>query len=224
MEIERKFLIKQIPEDLGRYPHTPMEQAYISTEPVIRIRRSGEQYWLTCKGPGLLKREEFELPLTETEYGALLVKTEGAPIVKDRYEIPLGEFLIQLDVFQPPLAPLMMAEVEFPSEVEAVAFCPPNWFGREVTQDHCYTNAYLSRRLRRTEQGSLIPGRYRHFKGGEYQLLCTATHSETQETMVVYRALYGEKGLWVRPAAMWSEEVCRDGYCGPRFYPIDEEA
>ena len=99
MEIERKFLIKQIPENLDRYPHTPMEQAYISTEPVIRIRRSGEQYWLTCKGPGLLKREEFELPLTETEYGSLLLKTEGAPIVKDRYEISLGEHLAQLDVF-----------------------------------------------------------------------------------------------------------------------------
>ena len=90
MEIERKFLIRQMPEDLDCYPHTPMEQAYISTEPVIRIRRSGEAYWLTCKGPGLLKREEFELSLTEKEYGALLLKTEGAPIVKDRYEIPMG--------------------------------------------------------------------------------------------------------------------------------------
>ena len=224
MEIERKFLIKQVPEHLDRYPCTPMEQAYISTEPVIRIRRSGEQYWLTCKGPGLLKREEFELPLTEAEYGSLLLKTEGAPIVKDRYEIPLGEHLVQLDVFQPPLAPLVMAEVEFSSEEEAAAFCPPNWFGEEVTQDPCYTNAYLSRCLLRAAQASLIPGRYRHFKGGEYQLLCTATHSETQETMVVYRALYGEKGLWVRPAARWSEEVYRDGYQGPRFYPIDEEA
>ena len=224
MEIERKFLISQMPEQLDCCPRMPMEQAYISTEPVIRIRRSGEQYWLTCKGPGLLKREEFELPLTEKEYGELLLKTEGAPIVKDRYEIPMGEHLIQMDVFHPPLAPLVMAEVEFSSEEEAAAFCPPDWFGEEVTQDPRYTNAYLSRRLHRTEQGCLVPGRYRHFKGRDYQLLCTATHSETQETMVVYRALYGEKGLWVRPAAMWSEEVCRDGYCGPRFYPISEEA
>ena len=223
MEIERKFLIRQMPEPLDCYPHTPMEQAYISTEPVIRIRRSGEQYWLTCKGPGLLKREEFELPLTEESYGALLLKAEGAPIVKDRYEIPMGEHLIQMDVFHPPLAPLIMAEVEFSSEEEASAFCPPDWFGEEVTQDPCYTNAYLSSHLRRTEQGGLIPGHYRRFKGGEYQLLCTTTHSETQELMVVYRALYGERGLWVRPAAMWSEEVCRDGYRGPRFYPINEE-
>lgn len=61
------------------------------------------------------------------------------------------------------------------------------------------------------------PGRYRHFKGGEYQVLFTARHSETQEPMVVYRALYGEGGLWVRPAAMWAEPVERDGYSGPRF-------
>lgn len=61
------------------------------------------------------------------------------------------------------------------------------------------------------------PGRYRHFKGNEYQVLFTARHSETQELMVVYRALYGEGGLWVRPAAMWAECVDRDGYSGPRF-------
>ena len=159
MEIERKFLIRQMPEDLDRYPHTPMEQAYISTQPVIRIRRSGEQYWLTCKGPGLMKREEFELPLSEKEYGSLLLKTEGAPIVKDRYDITMGKYLVQLDIFHSPLAPLAMAEVEFSSEKEAAAFCPPDWFGEEVTQDPCYANAYLSRRLRRTEQGGFIPGR-----------------------------------------------------------------
>ncbi len=65
-------------------------------------------------------------------------------------------------------------------------------------------------------------GRYRHFKGKEYQLLGVAQHSETLEAMVVYRALYGAHGLWVRPAAMWSETVERDGYCGPRFTYIGE--
>lgn len=67
----------------------------------------------------------------------------------------------------------------------------------------------------------LKPGKYRHFKGGEYELLYVAKHSETLEPMVVYRALYGEGGVWVRPAAMWSEQVERDGYCGPRFTPIE---
>jgi hypothetical protein len=68
----------------------------------------------------------------------------------------------------------------------------------------------------------LKPGRYRHFKGKEYRLLALAKHSETLESMVVYQALYGEKGLWVRPAAMWSETVKREGYSGPRFTYIGE--
>ena len=63
----------------------------------------------------------------------------------------------------------------------------------------------------------LKPGKYRHFKGMEYELIGIAKHSETLAPMVVYRALYGEGGLWVRPAEMWSETVERDGYCGPRF-------
>ena len=66
----------------------------------------------------------------------------------------------------------------------------------------------------------LKPGRYRHFKGNEYELIGIAHHSETMEPMVVYRALYGEKGLWVRPASMWTEIVDRDDYHGPRFQYI----
>ena len=64
---------------------------------------------------------------------------------------------------------------------------------------------------------NIKPGLYRHFKGKEYRLLFVARHSETGEPMVVYQALYGERGYWVRPAAMWSETVERDGYIGPRF-------
>lgn len=63
----------------------------------------------------------------------------------------------------------------------------------------------------------LQKGKYRHFKGKKYELIDIALHSETLEPMVVYRALYGEKGLWVRPASMWTEEVHRNGYHGPRF-------
>ena len=68
----------------------------------------------------------------------------------------------------------------------------------------------------------LKTGKYRHFKGNEYELLGIARHSETMEPMVVYRALYGEQGLWVRPLAMWTETVERDGYCGPRFQYIGQ--
>ena len=68
----------------------------------------------------------------------------------------------------------------------------------------------------------VLPGRYRHFKGNEYEVLGMARHSETEEEMVVYRALYGERGLWVRPAAMWCETVERDGRVQPRFVRIEE--
>ena len=63
----------------------------------------------------------------------------------------------------------------------------------------------------------VTPGIYRHFKGNRYEVLFIASHSETLEPMVVYRALYGEGGVWVRPLSMWDEQVERDGYCGPRF-------
>lgn len=69
----------------------------------------------------------------------------------------------------------------------------------------------------------LKKGKYRHCKGKEYELLEIATHSETLEQMVVYRALYGERGIWVRPASMWSETVEKDGYSGPRFQYIGDE-
>ena len=67
------------------------------------------------------------------------------------------------------------------------------------------------------------PGRYRHFKGKDYRVLCLARHSETEEWMVVYQALYGEGGIWVRPAAMWNEIIERDGKSFPRFTYIGEE-
>ena len=69
----------------------------------------------------------------------------------------------------------------------------------------------------------LKPGKYRHFKGNLYELIGVGSHSETLEPMVIYRALYGEGGLWVRPAAMWTETVQREDYCGPRFVYLEDE-
>lgn len=69
----------------------------------------------------------------------------------------------------------------------------------------------------------LKPGIYRHFKGNEYRLLYVARHSETLEPMVVYQALYGERGIWVRPAGMWNELVERDGRTAPRFCWVRDE-
>lgn len=145
MEIERKFLISRLPDALEQYPCTRMEQAYISTNPVIRVRRAGERCILTCKGRGLLAREEFELDLTPESYAHLLAKADGARIVKDRYRVPLGAYTVELDIFREALAPLILAEVEFPTEAAAQAFAAPDWFGREVTYAPAYTNAALSR-------------------------------------------------------------------------------
>lgn len=66
------------------------------------------------------------------------------------------------------------------------------------------------------------PGIWQHFKGNRYRVLGVASHSETLEPMVVYQALYGEGGLWVRPLSMWTEQVERDGYCGPRFVFVED--
>lgn len=68
----------------------------------------------------------------------------------------------------------------------------------------------------------ILPGLYRHFKGGLYRVEGVARHSETLEEMVVYRALYGEGGLWVRPASMWNETVTHEGVLQPRFAPVKE--
>ena len=67
---------------------------------------------------------------------------------------------------------------------------------------------------------TIEPGRYRHFKGAEYEVIGVARHSETGEEHVVYRALYDDHGLWVRPASMWSERIDRADYSGPRFAPV----
>ena len=70
---------------------------------------------------------------------------------------------------------------------------------------------------------NIKPGIYQHFKGNLYRVLYVARHSETLEPMVVYQALYGNGGVWVRPAAMWNEQVSRDDYSGPRFFYVASE-
>ena len=72
------------------------------------------------------------------------------------------------------------------------------------------------------ELPKIKPGRYRHFKGNEYDVLYVARHSETLEPMVVYRALYGDGGIWVRPASMWKEDVVHDGVTCKRFTYVGE--
>ena len=144
MEIERKFTIKELP-DLSAYPAKKLVQGYLNTEPVIRIRREDEEYYLTYKGKGLLIREEYNLPLNKEAFEHLLPKADGLVISKTRYYIPYEKYTIELDIFENELAPLVMAEVEFESEEEAHAFLPPNWFAEDVTNDKRYHNSNMSK-------------------------------------------------------------------------------
>lgn len=161
MEIERKFLVdkKDLPENYLTYPSRTLEQGYISTSPAIRIRRDNDKYIFTCKGEGLLKREEFELSLSKESFDHLKTKVDGNWIKKQRYFLPVhadgtveadpsakAELTIELDIFDEPFAPLIYAEVEFPSEEAANAFVPPEWFGKDVTLLPEYQNSALSER------------------------------------------------------------------------------
>ena len=148
MEIERKFLVETAPENLESYPFHMIEQAYLCTEPVVRIRREDSSYYLTYKSKGLLSREEYNLPLTEEAYQHLLTKADGNILTKKRYLIPVDgrdDLTIEFDVFEGKFEGLMLAEVEFSSEEDALAFVPPSWFSRDVTFTREYQNSRLSK-------------------------------------------------------------------------------
>ena len=160
MEIERKFTVKELPENLEQYPCHIIEQAYLNTDPVVRVRRQDDEYYMTYKGRGLLAREEYNLPLNEPSYYHLREKADGNVISKKRYVIPITDpsftsdytpdvdqvsLCIELDIFDAPFAPLIIAEVEFPSEDMANAFLPLNWFDQDVTHDPAYHNSNMSK-------------------------------------------------------------------------------
>ena len=145
MEIERKFKILNLPA-LSEYKYHDIEQAYINDNPVIRVRKEDDTYYMTYKGGGMLAREEYNLPLTKESYEHLREKVDGILIKKRRYKIPYQEkYTIELDVFEEELAPLLLAEVEFDTREEADVFVPPLWFGEDVTFSGKYQNSYLSR-------------------------------------------------------------------------------
>ena len=146
MEIERKFLVKEMP-DLNQYSFHCMEQGYLNTDPVVRVRKEDDNYYLTYKGKGLLAREEYNLPLNEEGYYHLVEKADGVIIRKKRYLIPYQKYTIELDVFEKPYENLIIAEVEFESEEEANEFFLPEWFGEDVTFDRRYHNSQLSKGL-----------------------------------------------------------------------------
>ena len=147
MEIERKYLIDQLPFNLSDFPCHQIEQAYLNTNPVVRVRKEDDEYYLTYKGSGLMAREEYNLPLNPTAYAHLLKKADGNILTKTRYKIPLGDHLtIEIDVFHGLFTGLVLAEVEFPTLEEAETFTPPAYFGKDVTFSTEYHNSVLSQR------------------------------------------------------------------------------
>lgn len=153
VEIERKFLVKDeiAMEYMGKVKKGELncheiEQAYLTTDPVVRVRKSDDEYYMTYKGKGMIEREEYNLPLTKEAYETLASKADGNVISKTRILIPYDKYTIELDVFKAPFDYIRMAEVEFDSREEADNFIAPDWFLEEVTNNREYHNSNMSRK------------------------------------------------------------------------------
>lgn len=148
LELERKFVVTELPDDLERHPASRIVQGYLVVAEdgsEARVRRRRERTWLTVKrGSGLVRREE-EVEIDSAQFDRLWPLTEGRRIEKTRYEISIGDRLvIELDVYEGALSGLLTAEVEFPSVAAAESFEPPSWLGEEVTDDDAYKNRRLA--------------------------------------------------------------------------------
>lgn len=151
MEIEKKFQINVLPDNLEDYQKKEIEQGYLCINPVVRIRKSNDRYILTYKSNYAADEEnvrmcdEVELPLTEESYRHLREKADNHLISKTRYLVPLPDgHTGELDVFHGRLRGLCFIEVEFTDEEDAARFVPPEWFGKNVSRDERYTNSFLS--------------------------------------------------------------------------------
>lgn len=146
-EIERKFLVRRLPENLETFPSTELSQGYlVSTDDglQVRLREKRGQYSLTYKkGLGNV-REEREVALTAEQFAKLWPATEGKRLVKTRYEIPLGHRVVEIDIYSGKHDGLVVAEVEFDDEESAIHFQPPDWLGDDVTGDPRYSNQLLA--------------------------------------------------------------------------------
>lgn len=153
MEIERKFAVVKIPENLEKYEKEEIEQGYLCIKPTVRIRKSNDEYTLNYKWKqkGLeekvaIQNIEYTMPLTEANYNILLNKIENYLIKKDRYKIPINDGLtVELDVFHGNLEGLVFAEVEFPNLEVAENFNKPEWLGKDLCFDKRFDNTLLSK-------------------------------------------------------------------------------
>ncbi len=146
-EIERKFLLKLLPEELKRSRRYVIAQGYLATEPAgrqVRLRKKGKTASLTFKVGRGAAREEREIKLSPKQFAALWPATAGRRLRKLRYEIPWRNLLIEIDIYRGRHAGLVVAEVEFPDRAMCRKFEPPSWFGREVTGEKRYSNVRLA--------------------------------------------------------------------------------
>jgi adenylate cyclase len=146
-EIERKFLVKSLPEELKCSRRYLIAQGYLASEPGgrhVRLRKKGEIASLTFKVGRGAHREEREIKLSPKQFAALWPGTAGRRLRKLRYEIPWRRLLIEIDVYRGRHSGLVVAEVEFPDRATCRKFKPPSWFGREVTGEKRYSNVRLA--------------------------------------------------------------------------------
>jgi adenylate cyclase len=146
-EIERKFLLKRLPEKLNRSRRCLIAQGYLATEPGgrhVRLRKRGKTSSLTFKVGRGAHREEREIKLSPKQFAALWPATAGRRLRKLRYEIPWRNLLIEIDIYRGRHSGLVVVEVEFPDRATCREFKPPSWFGREVTGEKRYSNVRLA--------------------------------------------------------------------------------
>ncbi|GAB6905946.1 conserved hypothetical protein [Desulfosarcina cetonica] len=147
VEIERKFLVRRLPDEVASATGTAIRQGYLiacadGTE--LRIREKAGRFLQTIKTGDGLCRTEIEIDLSQAQFEQLWPHTEGRRVSKTRYKLSLGENIAELDRFAGALAGLLLVEVEFPSEAASRVFVPPDWFGTEVTDDRRYKNQQLA--------------------------------------------------------------------------------
>jgi CYTH domain-containing protein len=146
-EIERKFLLKQLPEGLKQARRGVIAQGYLAAEPGgrhVRLRKKGKTASLTFKVGRGAHREEREIKLSPKQFAALWPATVGRRLYKLRYEMPWKNFLIEIDIYRRKHKGLVVAEVEFPNRTACRKFKAPAWFGREVTGNKRYSNVRLA--------------------------------------------------------------------------------
>ncbi len=143
MEIERKFLVKALP-NLEGVECSEIKQGYFSITPEKRVRQKDNKFFLTEKGKGDMVREEREWEIDEKTAKEYFAKSQTYIIEKKRYFIPYGKYTVELDIYGGKHQGLVVAEVEFETEAEALDFAPPQWFGEDITRDKSYKNMVLA--------------------------------------------------------------------------------